>query len=254
MIHCAGIAHQYGVTDEAFNEINHLATLNLAIQARDAQVKKFIFFSSIKVNGDETAYDEIFSNESDLKPSNSYGQSKLMAEVGLTKIFDDKSHCQLVILRLPLIYGIDVKGNFLKLKRLVQSKIPLPTAALSENSRAVLSIVNLFELIKKCIETQKKQNMVLFVRDKWELSTRDILSEIAKSVEVNDRQFYIPQAIVHCLLSIFFDKTVSGPLLGSQKVCIEQTKTTVGWEPLQLTMSELLLKEQKYGAADINEH
>lgn len=184
VVHLAARAHV--MDDEApdplveYRRVNVDGTLNLARQAIDAGVRRFVFVSSIKVNGEQTDLGQPFTSDQITAPADAYGISKLEAERGLLAL-GKESGMEVVIIRPPLVYGPGVKGNFATLIKLVEKGFPLPLGAIS-NKRTLVSLDNLVDLIQVCIDHPAAANEVFLAGDNSDLSTSELLREIGKAV------------------------------------------------------------------------
>lgn len=156
-----------------FRKVNVDGTLNLARQAVGAGVKRFIFISSIKVNGESTAPGKPYSAESQPAPVDPYGISKLEAELALRELAAETG-MEVVIIRPPLVYGPGVKANFLSMMRWLSKGIPLPLGAI-QNRRSLVALDNLVDLIATCVEHPAAANQTFMVSDGEDLSTRQLL-------------------------------------------------------------------------------
>ena len=160
LVHAAARTH---IMDERSNNplaeylnINTHATLNLAKQAANEGVKRFIFISSIKVLGEKSDFGHPFNSTDQFNPQDPYSVSKVEAEIGLQKLMEE-TNMEVVIIRPPLVYGRGVKGNFAKLMKLIALPFPLPLGSVN-NKRSLVSIENLVDLICICLEHQKAKN------------------------------------------------------------------------------------------------
>ena len=197
VIHLANRAHILNdqVSDPLtiFREVNVAGTIHLAKQALESRVKRFIFISSIKVNGEKTD-EHSFSVEDRPNPQDPYAISKLEAENALREI-SAQSTMEIVIIRPPLVYGQGVKGNFKRLSRLVELGIPLPFASI-KNKRSLISLENLVQLLSKAIIDPTVANQTLLVSDKEDLSTPQLIKKIAASTGKPARLFHFPPTLL----------------------------------------------------------
>lgn len=179
VLHLAGIAHElHGQNAESvYDALNCQATERLARAAAKAGVKRFIFMSSIKVNGDRTAIDRPFTSQDTPDPADRYGRSKWRAEQALARVASETG-LECVVIRPPLVYGPGVKANFLRLMRLVGSGLPLPLASI-ENRRSLLYIGNLSDLVAACLTHPAAVGGPLLPSDEQALSTPQLAREIA---------------------------------------------------------------------------
>ena len=213
-----------------FRAVNTAGTINLAKQAADVGAKRFIFVSTIKVNGESTS--NLFPfQESDLRnPKDPYAISKSEAEeelIGLSK----ESDLEIVIIRPPLVYGEGVKGNFVSLFKLVGKRIPLPFKAINNNKRSLISVYNLVDLIKVCIEHPKATNQVFLVSDDNDISTSDMVALMARVQGVNNYSIPFPVWCFNFLGRLLNKQDVVDRLVGSLQVDITHTKETLNWKP-----------------------
>lgn len=213
----------------AYREINVEATLNLARQAAHAKVKRFIFMSSIKVNGEQTTVGRPFTAEDIPAPEDAYGISKMEAEQGLLMLAKDTG-MEVVIIRPPLVYGPGVKGNFSTMIKLLQTGLPLPFGAIA-NQRSLVAIDNLIHLIMVCINHPAAANQVFLVSDGEDLSTTDLLRRLALAAGVSSRLIPFPTAWVNFVFTILGKKMMAGRILGSLQVDISKTREVLGWQP-----------------------
>ena len=200
VIHLANRAHVLNdqVSDPLtiFREVNVAGTIHLAKQALESRVKRFIFISSIKVNGEKTD-EHSFSVEDRPNPQDPYAISKLEAENALREI-SAQSTMEIVIIRPPLVYGQGVKGNFKRLSRLVELGIPLPFASI-KNKRSLISLENLVQLLSKAIIDPTVANQTLLVSDSKDLSAPQLIKKIAKSIGKPTRLFPFPVKLLKIL-------------------------------------------------------
>ena len=209
VIHLANRAHV--LNDKAkdpltvFRQVNVDGTIQLAKQAVESGVKRFIFVSSIKVNGEFTDQKPFNVNDRP-DPQDPYAISKLEAENALRKI-SKKSSMEVIIIRPPLVYGQGVKGNFQRLKRLVELGVPLPFASIN-NKRSLISLDNLIQILAKSISYPALANQILLVADEQDLSTPELIRKIATSINKPVRLFHFPPNLLKIL----------GKLIGQSKL------------------------------------
>ena len=227
----------------AFRSTNTLGTLNLAKQAAEFGVKRFIFISSIKVNGEFTVKGSSFKFDDTYVPDDPYGLSKYEAEVGLRKIAQETG-MEVVIIRPPLIYGPGVKGNFVNMMRWLNKGVPLPLGAI-HNIRSLVSIDNLVNLIVTCIEHPNAANQTFLVSDDEDISTSGLLSKLGLSLGVTNRLLPIPGTLLEFLAKLLGKYAVAQRLLGSLQVDITKTKEQLNWEP-PFSIDEGLKKTVQY--------
>ena len=173
-----------------YRNVNVRGTLNLAQQAAAAGVRRFIYLSSIKVNGEQTQSGHIFSEEDIPAPVDSYGLSKYEAEQGLIAIAS-KTTMDIVIIRPPLVYGPGVKANFMNMIHWLDMAIPLPLGAV-QNKRSLVSLDNLVDLITICIEHSAATNQIFLVSDDEDMSTTELLRRMAVALGKPARLMPVP--------------------------------------------------------------
>ncbi len=212
-----------------FRKVNVEGTLNLAMQAAKAGVKRFIFVSSIKVNGEHTLADCPFTANDDANPQDPYGISKHEAEQGLLLIAQ-QTGMEVVIIRPPLVYGAGVKANFASMMRVVKRGIPLPLGAI-HNKRSFVYVGNLVSLIVRCIDHPAAANQVFLVSDGCDLSTTELLQKCAVALDVKARLLPVPQKLLAFSLALLGKRAVAQRLSGNLQVDISKAHSLLGWEP-----------------------
>lgn len=222
-----------------FRTVNVDGTLNLARQAAAAGVKRFIFISSIKVNGEGTLRGNPYTAFDTPAPEDPYGISKMEAEQGL-RLIADETGMEVVIIRPVLVYGPGVKANFLSMMRWVHKGIPLPLGAIN-NSRSLVSLDNLVDLIVTCIDHPAAANQTFLVSDGEDLSTTELLRRVGAAVDKPARLLPVPPKLLEFGASLLGKKAVAQRLLGSLQVDISHTCSTLGWKP-PVTVDEALAK------------
>ncbi|NOU39998.1 MAG: SDR family oxidoreductase [Methylotenera sp.] len=212
-----------------FRKVNVDGTLNLAHQAARAGVKRFIFISSIKVNGEHTEADKPFKESDVANPQDAYGVSKFEAEQGLLKILPETG-MEVVVIRPPLIYGTGVKANFSSMMRAVKRGIPLPLGAI-RNKRSFVYVGNLVSLITTCIDHPAAVNQVFLVSDGHDLSTTELLSACAVALDVKPRLLPVPQKLIEVGAAMLGKQAVAQRLCGNLQVDMTKARTLLGWVP-----------------------
>lgn len=227
---------------EAFRLTNTTATLNLARQAAAAGVKRFIFLSSIKVNGEFSPKGRPFTPDDKCIPSDPYGLSKYEAEQGLLEIADETG-MEVVIIRPPLVYGAGVKGNFQQMISWVSKGAPLPLGAIN-NQRSLVALDNLNDLITTCIDHPAAANEVFLVSDGEDISTTQLLSRIGGVLGVPARLLAIPEHLLIKVFSLLGKQAIAQRLCSSLQVDISKTRTLLGWQPV-ISVNEALTETVK---------
>ena len=213
-----------------FRRVNTEGTLNLARQAAAAGVRRFIFLSTIGVNGNSTSHGKIFTETSASLPHDPYSVSKHEAEVGLRAISKSMG-MEIVIIRPTLVHGSKAPGNFGKLTRLVAKSLPLPLASI-QNRRSLVGIDNLVDFIITCLEHPAAANETFLVSDGEDLSTPDLIRRMAHSMNRPARLLPIPKSVLMAAATILGKRDMAQRLCGSLQVDISKSRTLLGWNPL----------------------
>jgi len=233
VIHTAARAHimkdEVGDRLVEYRRVNVGGTLNLARQAVDAGVKRFIFLSSIKVNGEQTSFGQRFTAQDNPAPEDAYGISKYEAEQGLIQIAAETG-LEVVIIRPPLVYGPGVKGNFSSMTRVVKKGFPLPLGAV-HNKRSLVALDNLVDLIITCIDNPAAANQVFLAGDGEDFSTTELLRAVAKAAGVPSNLIPLPASVLMFIASLLGKKEIAQRLLGSLQVDISKARDLLGWTP-----------------------
>ena len=213
----------------AFRAVNVEGTLNLARQATAAGVKRFVFISSIKVNGESTQSGRAFTEADAPNPQDAYGQSKCEAEQGLRKIAINTG-MEVVIIRPPLVYGPGVKANFAALIRAVQRGWPLPLGAV-HNQRSLVALDNLVDFIVTCITHPQAANQTFLVSDGHDLSTTELVRGMAQATGVPARLLPLPVWVLQAGASLLGKGDAVQRLCGNLQVDISKARNLLGWVP-----------------------
>jgi nucleoside-diphosphate-sugar epimerase len=214
---------------EEFRRVNVKGTLHLAKLAAESGVKRFIFISSIKVNGESTSPGNPFTADDPPAPVDPYGLSKHEAEEVLRKLAVETS-MEVVIIRPPLVYGPGVKANFLSILRWLGKGIPLPLGAI-HNQRSLVAIENLVDLIVTCINHPAAANQTFLVSDGRDLSTTQLLRCMAAALNKKSRLVPVPQRLLILAATMLRQEAVAQRLCGSLQVDINKTRELLGWAP-----------------------
>jgi len=238
VIHLAGRSHvMYECESDpasAYHRVNVLGTQRLAEQAAQSGVKRFIFISSVKVNGESTSNQSLtnsgfFTEENHPEPKDYYAISKLEAERKVISVCRN-SNMQEVILRLPLVYGPGVKANFLQLIRLVDKGIPFPFGSVS-NKRSFIYTGNLCDIIELCLMHPAAAKQLFLVSDRVDLSTPQLISKIAEAL--GKRIFLFPcPAFILRIIGLLTRKSAAISRV-TDSLCVQTAKLTtlIGWKP-----------------------
>ena len=231
VIHAAARAHVLEEMEvdplEEYRRVNVAGTINLARQAAADGVKRFIFISSIGVNG--VVHSKPFTEDDVPNPAELYAQSKWEAEQGLWEI-QRETGIELVIIRPPLVYGPNAPGNFGSLMRWVDKGVPLPLGSIN-NHRSLVALDNLVDLIITCIDHPAAANEVFLAGDGKDLSTTELLRGVAKAMGRPSRLISIPENFLMLCATLLGKKAVALRLLGSLQVDISKARDLLGWEP-----------------------
>lgn len=212
-----------------YREVNTLGTLNLAEQAAAAGVRRFIFISTIKVNGESTAGGDCFRPDDAPNPSDPYAISKHEAEQGLLALATT-SAMEVVIIRPVLVYGPGVKANFLQLMRTLRKGVPLPLGAVN-NARSLVSLDNLTDLIRVCIDHPAAANQVFLVSDGRDLSTTELASRLKAQMGASGWLIPVPESLIMLGATLLGRKSAAERVLGSLRVDISKTRERLQWQP-----------------------
>jgi nucleoside-diphosphate-sugar epimerase len=234
VVHCAARVHVMNDSTSdplaEFCKVNVAGTLNLARQAALAGAKRFVFLSSIKVNGEASQPGNPFSADDVPAPEDAYGISKAKAEAGL-RLLSLETGMEVVIIRPPIVYGPGVKGNFSYLLRWVARGLPLPLGSATINRRSLVCLDNLVDLMLTCVDHPKAANQTLLVSDGEDLSTADLLRRIGKSLNRPARLIPVPLSILIIALCLLGKNSIAQRLMGSLHVDISKTCTLLNWKP-----------------------
>ncbi|MBJ2260072.1 UDP-glucose 4-epimerase family protein [Pseudomonas psychrophila] len=233
VIHCAARVHVMGeeVADPiaAFRKVNVEGTFNLARQAAKAGVRRFIYISSIKVNGESTSPGTLFTAFDIPAPVDPYGVSKMEAERELQALAM-QTDMELVIIRPVLVYGPGVKANFLNMLSWLEKGIPLPLGAIN-NRRSLVALENLVDLISTCISHPAAANQVFLVSDGDDVSTTQLLQHASKFLSKPSLLVPVPSALLSAICYVFGRRSFAQRLCGSLQVDISHTRDLLGWKP-----------------------
>jgi UDP-N-acetyl-alpha-D-quinovosamine dehydrogenase len=222
-----------------FRRVNTNAALNLANQAATAGVKRFVFLSSIKVNGEVTKGTQKFSADDNSIPSDPYALSKYEAEQGLLELAKT-TNMEVVIIRPPLVYGPRVKANFAAMMKWVYKGVPLPFGAV-HNRRSLVALDNLVSFIIHCIDHPKAANEVFLISDNEDASTTELLRKVAIAFGKKSLLIPIPVRVMRFLAKLIGKEDLAVRLFGSLQVDSSKARNLLDWKPV-ITMNEQLKK------------
>lgn len=246
VIHLAAKVHmmeQSDVTDlNEYRLINRDATLRLASEAANSGVKRFIFLSSVKVNGEMTKTGISFNENDKNIPQDPYGLSKYEAEQGLLDI-GQTTGMEVVIIRSPLVYGPCVKGNFRSMVHWVRKAIPIPLGSVM-NRRSLIALDNLVDFILLCTNrerTPQAANQVFLISDGEDVSTTELLRKVARAYGVKSRLIPVPVGLMEFLAKVLGMSAIAERLFGNLQVDSAKARDLLGWKPI-ITMNDQLVK------------
>lgn len=243
VIHLAGLAHKQSFSTDDFTSINVEGTLNLAQSAANAGVKRFVFVSSIAVNGPMTGKSPLNSSSSP-KPMNSAARSKLDAERGLMDL-SKESGLEVVIVRAPLVYGAGAPANFGALCRLIQKTPALPFG-LSNNRRTYISVQNIADLLVTCTSHPDAAGEIFLASEGPAISTKEFTDAIAHGLGKKVIQVPIPVVFFRFLGALTGRQAKIELLFGNLEFDSSDIKKVLGWTPpYQMSEAMALLKEDK---------
>lgn len=227
----------------AFRNVNVEGTLNLARQAAAAGVRRLIYISSIKVNGEGTRKGQVYRADDAPAPVDPYGISKREAEEGLMALARSTS-LEVVIIRPVLVYGPGVKANFLTMMKWLEKGIPLPLGAI-DNRRSMVALDNLVDLVRVCVSHPAAANQTFLVSDGEDLSTTSLLKKISIALGKQPRLLPVPLWMLELFARLLGKRALSQRLGGSLQVDIEKTRILLGWEP-PVGVDEALAKTARH--------
>lgn len=222
-----------------FRKMNVNATLALAKQSVSAGVKRFVFISSIKVNGESTNNRQAFRETDKPAPEDAYGQSKLEAEQILFEM-GQTMPMEVVVIRSPLIYGPGVKANFASMIKIIKKGIPLPFGAI-HNERSILAIDNLVDFLRLCIVHPAAANQVFLMADGKDVSTTELVTKIAKAYQRPVRLIPVPASWMIFIAKLTNKNNISDRLFGNLQIDITKAQQLLGWKPV-VSMEQQLNK------------
>jgi nucleoside-diphosphate-sugar epimerase len=248
VVHAAARVHvmRESATDplDAFRRVNVEGTLNLARQAAQAGVRRFVFISSIKVNGEVTEPGRPFRADDEPAPQDAYGVSKLEAEVGL-RALAETTGMEVVIIRPVLVYGPGVRANFQALMSLVNKGVPLPLGRTS-NRRSLVALDNLVDLVCTCLEHPAAAHQTFLVSDGEAVSTAGLVRAMATALGKKPRLLDVPLPWMSRVAQALGQGAVTQRLFESLEVDIDKNRQLLGWEPSTRMADALLATARPY--------
>lgn len=233
VVHCAARVHV--MNEEAnesalrkFREINVAGTRRLAQECLRAGVRRLVFVSTVKVNGESTTDRAPFKFDDAPAPQDAYGISKWEAEQVLWEAA--RQGLEVVVVRPPLVYGPGVKANFLRLLQGVAKGRPLPFGSVT-NQRSMIYVANLADLLAASAVHAAAAGQTFLASDGADLSTRALVEGMAAALGVRPRLLSVPPAFMRCVASLTGKQAMADRVLGSLQVDIDHTRDVLGWHP-----------------------
>lgn len=236
IVHLAGIAHNKNNSVDEFKKINVDGTLELARKALKANIKRFIFISSIGVNGNST-HGKAFTEQDTPNPINDYTISKYQAEVALEELFKD-TKTDLVIIRPPLIYAHDTPGNFSKLLMLIKLGQFLPFGC-THNQRSFIAIENLVSFITTCIYHDTKINETFLIADDEVISTKQLIQCLSSGMGKSMILLPVPTKLLSILADVTGKVGMFEQLYGNLQIDNRKAKKFFNWHPPKHSLNAL---------------
>ena len=234
VVHCAARVHVMRETArnalDAFRVANVIGSVRLARQAADAGVRRLVFISSIKVNGERTRPGAPFTERDAPAPSDPYGVSKWEAEQQLQSIAAAHG-LELVIIRPPLVYGPGVRANFLSMARWLRRGFPLPFGAVTSNRRTLVGLDNLVDLILLCINHPSAAGETFLAGDGDDMSTADLLRRTATALGVRPMLIPVPERVLAGGASLLGRRALWQRIGGTLQASIGHASQTLRWQP-----------------------
>ena len=233
VVHLAAAVHDvHGRTPRAeYMRVNRDYALRLAEAAATAGVPRFVFASTIKVNGESTRPGEAFHERSVVEPRGSYAQSKWQAEEGLRHL-SAASGMRTRIVRPPLVYGPGVRANFRSLIRWVKRGMPLPFSGF-DNARSLMGVENLADVLVRLAigEGDAAPSRTYLVSDGEDVSTADLVRRLARALHVAPRLFPVPESVLRRALAVLNKSDMAGRLVGSLRIDSDAIRRDLAWSP-----------------------
>ena len=236
IVHLAGIAHNKNNSVDEFKRINVDGTLELAHKALEANIKRFIFISSIGVNGNST-HGKAFTEQDTPNPTNDYTKSKYEAEKALAKLFEN-TNIDLVIIRPPLIYAHDAPGNFSKLLMLIKLGQFLPFGC-THNQRSFIVIENLVSFITACIYHDTKINETFLIADDEVISTKQLIQCLSSGMGKSMILLPVPTKLLSMLADATGKVGIFEQLYGNLQIDNGKAKKFFNWHPPKNSLNAL---------------
>lgn len=228
IVHLAGLAHSKNISKEQYFSVNTEGTLHFARQAAKAGVRRFIFVSSIGVNGFSSS-DMVFSPYSEMTPHNHYAKSKSLAELGLKKIASETG-LEVIVVRPTLVYGPKAPGNFGLLTKLVH-KLPLLPFGLADNKRDFIAVQNLVDLLMTCVNHPNAAGHTFLASDCQTVSIKSFTNAVGKGLGKTVIQLPVPVSLMRLTARLVGKSAMMEQLLGNLQVDSSNAHDVLGWVP-----------------------
>lgn len=212
-----------------YRRVNVDGTLNLARQAAGCGVKRFVFLSSVKVNGDNTQPGRAFRAEDPPGPTDAYAVSKHEGEIGLARVAEEQG-MEVVTIRPPLVYGPGAKANFLTLMRWVYKGYPMPFARV-DNRRSLIAVHNLVDLVRVCCVHPLAANETFMAADGEDVSTAELITRLGVALDRPARLVPVPPKLLLALAAAAGKRQQAGKLLNSLEIDARRTRKRLDWQP-----------------------
>lgn len=239
VVHAAARVHVPGAPHSLawYRRVNVEGTLNLARQAAECGVKRFVFLSSVKVNGDNSQPGRAFRAEDPPGPTDAYALSKHEGEIELARVAEEQG-IEIVTIRPPLVYGPGVKANFLTLMRWVYNGYPMPFARV-DNRRSLIAVQNLVDLIRVCCMHPRAANETFMAADGQGVSINELITRLGAAMNRPARLVPVPPKLLLALAAAVGKRHPVGKLLGNLEVDDGRTRARLDWQP-PVSMDEAL--------------
>jgi nucleoside-diphosphate-sugar epimerase len=232
VVHLAGLAHRdEGVSKSQYMKINNDATLELARQSALNGMKRFIFISTIGVNGENTFNSSVFDEFSDANPCSDYAFSKYQAEINLRRL-SEVLNFELVVVRPPLIYGENAPGNFAKLVSVVKNYSVFPFGTLN-NKRSFISLNNFVNFLTLCIIHSKAKGELFLISDGDFISTKKLMFHVASKLDKKLIQLPVPVFFMFFFACLIGKRKIAFQLLGDLQINSSKARNLLGWLPVE---------------------
>jgi nucleoside-diphosphate-sugar epimerase len=249
VVHAANFSnfkkHAFGFGKRYYQRLNVEGTINLAKQASEAKVRRFVFLSSTKVFGESSLANFRLNSCSDTSPKTAYGVSKLETERQLFRL-SEQTGMEVVIIRPPIVYGPNMRGSLKLLIRLFNLGLPLPFKGLTAR-RSFISVDNLSGLIFRCLDHPAAKNQIFLASDDQDISVEEFLSRLALTSKKPLRLFSIPEVVLLTIEKLFGNSSFFKSAFAPFEVDIKKTKTLLDWQPSK-TFDECLQDYHKHWA------